>query len=73
MVVPALLYMAITRGTPASDGWGMAMPTDLAFALGILVLAARALPAGVRPFVLTLAIVDDMLTVIVVACSTHTT
>ena len=49
MVVPALLYMAITRGTPASDGWGMAMPTDLAFALGILVLAARALPRGRAP------------------------
>jgi len=66
MVVPVVIYLAITRGTAASDGWGMAMPTDLAFALGILVLAARALPASVRPFVLSLAIVDDLLTVVVV-------
>ncbi len=66
MIVPALLFLAFTHGTSAAGGWGMAMPTDLAFALGILVLAARVLPAGVRPFVLTLAIVDDLLTVIVV-------
>ena len=66
MVVPVAIYLAITRGTPATDGWGMAMPTDLAFALGILVLASRALPSPVRPFVLSLAIVDDLLTVIVV-------
>jgi NhaA family Na+:H+ antiporter len=66
MLVPALIYLAITRGTAASDGWGMAMPTDLAFALAILILAARMLPPGLRPFLLTLAIVDDVLTVVVV-------
>lgn len=66
MAVPVLVYVAITRGTPAVDGWGMAMPTDLAFALGILALARRALPAGLRPFLLTLAIVDDLLTVVLV-------
>ena len=66
MLVPALVFLAITRGSAASDGWGMAMPTDLAFALAILVLASRALPPGVRPFLLTLAIVDDLLTVAVV-------
>ena len=49
MLVPALVFLAVTRGTGASDGWGMAMPTDLAFALAILVLASRALPTGVRP------------------------
>ena len=67
MVVPALVFLAFVRGTPASEGWGMAMPTDLAFALAILVLASRALAPGVRPFLLTLAIVDDLLTVAVVA------
>jgi NhaA family Na+:H+ antiporter len=67
MLVPALLFLAITRGTAASEGWGMAMPTDLAFALAILVLASRALPPGLRPFLLTLAIIDDLLTVALVA------
>ena len=66
MAVPALIYLAATHGTPAVDGWGMAMPTDLAFALGILVLFVRASPPGIRPFLLTLAIVDDLLTVVVV-------
>jgi Na+:H+ antiporter, NhaA family len=67
MLVPALIYLTITHGTDAADGWGAALPTDLAFALGILVLAARAAPPGLRPFLLTLAIADDLLTVALVA------
>jgi NhaA family Na+:H+ antiporter len=66
MVVPFAIFYAIAHGTAASSGWGMAMPTDLAFALGMLVVAARSLPSSMRPFILTLAIVDDLLTVIVV-------
>jgi Na+:H+ antiporter, NhaA family len=66
MAVPALIYVVVTNGTPAVDGWGIAMPTDLAFALGILVLLVRSSPPGTRPFLLTLAIVDDLLTVVVV-------
>lgn len=66
MVLPALLFVAATRGTAAVDGWGMAMPTDVALALGVLVLAARAAPSPVRPFLVTLAIVDDIGTVVVV-------
>jgi Na+/H+ antiporter NhaA len=45
MVVPALVFLR-SRGTAAGEGWGMAMPPDLAFALAILVLASRALPPG---------------------------
>lgn len=67
MAVPALIYLALTRGTGAADGWGVAMPTDLAFALVVLALAARSAPPGLRPFLLTLAVVDDLLTIVVVA------
>lgn len=68
MVVPALLYLGVTHGTAASGGWGMAMPTDVALSLAILVAAgARAARPRARPFLLTLAIADDLLTVIVVA------
>ena len=67
MAVPALIYLAVTAGTPAADGWGMAMPTDLALSLAVVVVAARAAPPGARPFLLTLAIADDVLTVAVVA------
>ena len=67
MVVPAVIYLVATSGTPAADGWGMAMPTDLAFALAIVVIAIRSAPPGIRPFLLTLAIADDLLTIVVVA------
>jgi Na+:H+ antiporter, NhaA family len=67
MVVPAVIYLAATNGTPAADGWGMAMPTDLAFGLAIVVIAMRSAPPGIRPFLLTLAIADDLLTIVVVA------
>ena len=67
MVVPAVIYLVATSGTPAADGWGMAMPTDLAFALAIVVIAMRSAPPGIRPFLLTLAIADDLLTIVVVA------
>jgi Na+:H+ antiporter, NhaA family len=67
MLVPALLYLAINAGGPGARGWGIAMPTDIAFALGILVLAARSAPQSLKPFLLTLAIVDDILTIVVIA------
>lgn len=60
MVVPALFYTAVTLGGPGSRGWGIPMATDIAFALGVLTLAARHAPANVKPFLLTLAIVDDI-------------
>ncbi len=63
---PPSSIVAVMRGTPAVDGWGMAMPTDVAIALGVLVLAARAAPSPVRPFLVTLAVVDDLATVVVV-------
>ncbi len=67
MVVPALIYLGINAGGDGVRGWGIAMPTDIAFTLGILALAVRNAPAGLRAFVLTLAIVDDILTIVVIA------
>ena len=67
MLVPALIYLACTASGPGSRGWGVAMPTDIAFALGVLALAIPRAPASVRVFLLSLAIVDDLLTVVVVA------
>jgi NhaA family Na+:H+ antiporter len=67
MVVPAALYLAITAGTDGTHGWGVPMATDIAFALGVLTLAARSAPAGLKPFLLTLAIVDDIGAILVIA------
>jgi len=67
MIVPALLYLAITAGGEGSNGWGVPMATDIAFALGVLTLAARRAPASLKPFLLTLAIVDDIGAILVIA------
>jgi NhaA family Na+:H+ antiporter len=67
MVVPAAIYAAINAGGPAADGWGIPMATDIAFALGVLTLAARNAPPGLKPFLLTLALVDDVGAIVVIA------
>ncbi len=67
MVVPALLYLAVNAGGPGAEGWGVPMATDVAFALGALTLAARFAPPSLKPFLLTLAIVDDIGAIMVIA------
>ena len=66
MLVPALIYLAFTAGTDATSGFGVAMPTDVVFALAVLALAGR-LPPGLRVLLLGLAIVDDLGSIVVVA------
>jgi NhaA family Na+:H+ antiporter len=67
MVVPALVYAALNAGGEGSNGWGIPMATDIAFAVGVLTIAARYAPPNVRPFLLTLAIVDDIGAILVIA------
>ncbi|MGZ4149067.1 MAG: Na+/H+ antiporter NhaA [Actinomycetota bacterium] len=67
MVVPALLYLAVVRGGEGSHGWGVPMSTDIALALGALALAARHAPPSLKPLLLTLAIVDDIGAILVIA------
>ncbi|MBA0049722.1 Na+/H+ antiporter NhaA [Streptomyces sp. AJS327] len=68
MAVPALFYLAVN--VPAggqSDGWAIPMATDIAFALGVLAVIGTNLPSGIRAFLLTLAIVDDLGAILVIA------
>lgn len=67
MAVPALLFVVVVGGGAGARGWGIPMATDVAFALGVLALAASRTPSGLRPFLLAIAIVDDIGSVIVVA------
>jgi NhaA family Na+:H+ antiporter len=67
MVLPALLYLALNRGGDGGRGWGIPMATDIAFALGVAALVARGLPSALRLFLLTLAIVDDIGAILVIA------
>ncbi|WP_426565538.1 Na+/H+ antiporter NhaA [Angustibacter sp. McL0619] len=67
MAVAALVYLALNAGTPAAHGWGVAISTDTAFALGLLALL-RAQPGGrLRTFLLTVLVVDDVLALLVIA------
>jgi NhaA family Na+:H+ antiporter len=67
MVVPALVYLVVAGGGPASRGWGIPMATDIAFALGVLALASAFASPSLRPLLLTLAIVDDIGAILVIA------
>ena len=60
LLVPALIYLAINPSGPASSGWGIVMSTDTAFVLGVLALFGPRCPDRLRLFLLTLAIVDDI-------------
>jgi NhaA family Na+:H+ antiporter len=67
MVVPAVIYTVVNFGTPEVHGWGIPMATDIAFSLGILYLLGDRVPAGLRIFLASLAIADDLGAVIVIA------
>jgi Na+/H+ antiporter NhaA len=67
MVVPIAVYLAFNANGPGRHGWGIAMSTDTAFALGMLALIGRRLPDRVRTFMLTLAVADDVIALVVIA------
>jgi Na+/H+ antiporter NhaA len=67
LMVPAAIYLAVNHSGPASAGWGIVMSTDTAFVLGILALFGPRCPDRLRLFLLTLAIVDDIGAITVMA------
>lgn len=67
VVAPALVYLAVNHRAGAVSGWAVPTATDIAFAAGVLALLGRSIPGNVRIFLLTLAIVDDVIAVLVIA------
>jgi Na+/H+ antiporter NhaA len=65
--VPIAIYLAFNLGRPTVTGWGTAMSTDTAFALGLLVLVGSGVPDRVRTYLLTFAIVDDVVGIVIIA------
>ena len=71
MAVPVAIYLAFNAGDPAAHGWAVAMSTDTAFALGLLALVGPRFPARLRAFMLTVAVVDDIVALVVIAHGLH--
>jgi Na+:H+ antiporter, NhaA family len=67
MVVPALIYVAVNANGGSLDGWAVPLATDVAFALAVLAMIGRMAPGPLRALLLTVAIVDDIGTIVVIA------
>jgi Na+/H+ antiporter NhaA len=67
MLVPVLIYLALNISGSGRSGWGAAMSTDTAFALGMLAIVGRRFPNSLRAFLLTVAVVDDLVALVVIA------
>ena len=67
MLAPAALYLVIAGAPETHSGWGVPMATDIAFAVGILTLLGRRVPAALRVLLLALAVIDDLGAIVVIA------
>jgi Na+:H+ antiporter, NhaA family len=67
VLVPAMFYISVNGEAPLRDGWAIPTATDIAFAVGVLALLGKSIPASIRIFLLALAIIDDIAAVIIIA------
>ncbi len=67
VILPALIFTAINLGSSTIDGWAIPMATDIAFAVAVLALLGNRIPSGVRLLLLSIAIVDDVIAITVIA------
>ena len=67
VILPGGIFLALNAGGEAADGWAIPMATDIAFAVGVLALLGKRIPSGVRVLLLSIAIVDDVIAILIIA------
>lgn len=67
MLVPAVIHLSLNQGLPTHAGFGIPMATDIAFALGVLAILGKRIPASMKVFVVAFAVMDDLGAIVIIA------